>query len=740
MTDHESIKVATDAPTESPDPGTAPVVASALDRKTAAAFPGVVVRKDLVKAVKGNAIVPTYVLEYLLGQYAATDDDASIRSGIETVRSVLRDHYVHRGDAKLVQSKIRERGRHKVIDKVSVALNERDDVYEASFANLGISRVQVSSEVAKRHEKLFTGGVWCICDIVYAHSGDPKEVPWRLQTLKPIQLSSLDLEDYKVKRAQFTTEEWIDLLIQSIGFNPELFGTRTKLLHLVRLIPFVERNYNLVELGPKGTGKSHIYSEFSPHGMLISGGEVTVAKLFVNNSNGRIGLVGYWDCVAFDEFAGKKKRADRALVDIMKNYMANKSFSRGVETLGAEASMVFIGNTAHTVPFMLKNSDLFDELPEQYHDPAFLDRIHCYIPGWEFEQIRGEMFSTGYGFVVDYLAEVLKTLRNIDYSDRYESYFALSSDISTRDRDGIHKTFSGLMKLVHPTGEATPDEVEALLRAAIEGRKRVKDQLIRIDTTMTQVRFAYRAGRNEWRTVTTLEEDEYPALYHRDHESTDGDPENVSRSGDDEVGELERPAFPTSEDPAKRDPATATLPSITMPVETGPADTAKPPMEAKPGHVSYKEGRRNVTYDRLFGAYLRDATDITIVDSYVRLPHQIRNLMELMETIVKVTPRDQEVKVMLTTKADDLIENAKKQIENLEAVRNGVLTAGISFEYDFSTTIHDRYIETNTGWHIDLGRGLDIYQPFDTSWFDLRLRQQAFRQVKEFGITYVHGD
>ena len=253
--------------------------------------------------------------------------------------------------------------------------------------------------------------------------------------------------------------------MQSIGFNPELFSRRGKFFQLVRLIPFVERNYNLVELGPKGTGKSHIFSEFSPHGMLISGGEVTVPKLFVNNSNGRIGLVGYWDVVAFDEFAGKKKRTDKALVDIMKNYMANKSFSRGVETLGAEASMVFVGNTSHTVPYMLKNSDLFNELPEAYHDPAYLDRLHHYIPGWEVDIIRGEMFSNGYGFVVDYIAEVLKSMRSQDYSDRYQQYFTLSPDISTRDQDGIHKTFSGLMKILYPDGEATAEEIEEILRS-----------------------------------------------------------------------------------------------------------------------------------------------------------------------------------------------------------------------------------------------------------------------------------
>jgi ATP-dependent Lon protease len=392
--------------------------------------------------------------------------------------------------------------------------------------------------------------------------------------------------------------------------------------------------------------------------------------------------------------------------------------------------MVFIGNTAHTVPYMLKNSDLFDELPEQYHDPAFLDRLHGYIPGWEFEQIRGEMFSSGYGFVVDYLAEVLKFQRDIDYSDRFEAYFELSPDISTRDRDGILKTFSGLMKLIHPTGEATQAEVEALLRAAIEGRKRVKDQLIRIDTTMTPVRFAYKGKDGEWRPVTTLEESEYPELYYRDgdHPEAEGDAEDL--------------LAPTST------PAKTATPSGT-PQSRGRTDASAAPTAAtaaparpvaKPGHIALQDGRRGITYDRLFGPYLIGATQIAIVDPYVRKPYQARNLMEFLETVAKATSRDQEVQVHLTTKLDEDAEGAKKQLSSLEAVRTGAAVAGINFDYDFSDTIHDRSIVTNTGWRIILGRGLDIYQPFDTSWFDLRLRQQAFRQVKEFSITYIHDD
>ena len=688
-------------------PGTPPF-RSDLDRKINRHFPGVVVRKDLVKAVKGNAIVPSFVLEYLLGQYAASDDEATIQAGIDTVRQILADHYVHRNQSELVKSTIRERGRHKIIDKVTVTLNDKDDVYEAEFANLWIKQVLVEPATITAHPKLLVGGVWCICDIEYYHSDNPHVVPWILGSIKPIQLSNFDFDGYIAARREFTTDEWIDLLIQSIGFNPELFGRRAKLIQLVRLIPFVERNYNLVELGPKGTGKSHIYSEFSPHGMLISGGEVTVPKLFVNNSNGRIGLVGYWDVVAFDEFAGKKKRADRALVDIMKNYMANKSFSRGVETLGAEASMVFVGNTSHNVPYMLKHSDLFDELPESYHDSAYLDRLHFYIPGWEVDTIRSEMFSDGYGFVVDYIAEVLKSMRTADYSDRYQQYFTLGSDISTRDRDGIHKTFSGLMKILYPHGEATKEEIEEILRFAIEGRKRVKDQILRIDPTMANVKFGYLDKAGEWHAVTTLEEDEYPGYYHRlRHEGMVSSTERVGPSDADG----------------------------TAGVRTDFEAVVEPLFE---GHIDFQENQRGVSFDKLLIPYLRGAGQITITDPYIRQFHQARNLMELIEGIARTKDPADEVSVKLitaeSTGADDRV---RKQLEILLKVKQGAAVAGINFDVSFDATIHDRSITTDTGWKILLGRGLDIFQYVTGDAFDLATKLQEFRQVKAFGVTYI---
>lgn len=679
---------------------------SELDNKVNEHFSGLVVRKDLVKAVKGNAIVPSYVLEYLLGQYCATSDEASIQSGIETVKEILRKHYVHRNESGLVKSITKEKGRHKVIDKISVSLNDKSDVYEATFANLGISKVIVDSDTIKKHPKLLVGGVWCIADVEYEFTEDKNACPWLMSSIKPIQLSSFDFDGYLSARQKFTTDEWIDLLITSIGFNPEMFGKRSKLLQLIRLIPFCERNYNLIELGPKGTGKSHIYSEFSPHGILISGGEVTVPKLFVNNSNGKLGLVGYWDAVAFDEFAGKSKKVDKALVDIMKNYMANKSFSRGVETLGAEASIAFVGNTQHNLPYMLKHTDLFDELPEKYYDSAFLDRLHFYIPGWEVDIIRGEMFSSGYGFVVDYLAEILRNLRSHDFSQKYTDHFTLSKDISTRDKDGINKTLSGLMKILYPSGEATKEEMEDILRFAIEGRKRVKDQVMRIDPTFEPVRFGYTVGSGSMIPVKTLEEEQYPQ-YYRSQSTTEA-------TGDDQSDN--EPNASSSE----------------------PEQSTTVREQLKEMHITYQENQRGVSYDSILGPYLKGASKVVITDPYIRLFFQVRNMMEFLETVAKIKSDVDEVAVHLITVEDDF--KGPQQQEYFQKMQDSCATVGIQFtwEFDTSNTIHARHIVTDTGWKILLDRGLDIFQHYEMNdAFSLANRLQQHRQCKAFEVTFI---
>ena len=692
---------------------------TALDDKINEKFAGFVVRKDLVKAVKGNAIVPGYVLEYLLGQYCATDDEASIATGIETVKEILRKHYVHRNQAGLVQSEIKERGRFKVIDRVMVSLNEKTDAYEAIFDNLSIKNVAIDSGTIKEHPKLLVTGIWCISDVSYEFAEKAGVSPWTVDTLKPIQVAGVDFDMFKNARDEFTTDEWIGVLMQSVGFNPEEFGTRSKLLQLMRLIPFVERNYNLIELGPKGTGKSHIYSEFSPHGQLISGGEVTVPKLFVNNSNGKIGLVGYWDVVAFDEFAGRTKKPQKALVDIMKNYMANKSFSRGISTMGAEASFAFVGNTAHNVPYMLKNSDLFEELPAEFHDSAFIDRIHSYLPGWEIEVIRSELFSDGYGFIVDYLAEILRYLRNDDFALVYqEAGFKLGSQISTRDRDAINKTMSGYLKLLFPNGGATEAEIEGLLTLAIESRKRVKDQLKRIDSTYPETDFHFVRPNGEKCSVTTLEEGEYPKFYYRNLAQDDGAEDDEPLIDAEDASSTTAPK--PSETPGSRKPANE------------PAE-----MQAREGHIVVKENLKGVTFEKIFGPWTKGATMITITDPYIRLFHQARNLMEFMELVIRQKNPEDHITVELITAPND--GDIAKQREFLDEIVGSCSTAGINFtwRFDETGTAHARHIITDTGWKISLDRGLDIFQHFGTSAFNLAGRFQEHRAVKQFEVTYL---
>jgi ATP-dependent Lon protease len=686
-----------------------------LDQKINTHFPGLVVRKDLVKTVKGNAIVPSYVLEYLLGQYCATSDDATIQTGIETVKEILRKHYVHRNEAGLVRSIIKESRRHKVIDKVSVDLNDKNNAYEAAFENLGLKKVLIDSGTVKKHPKLLVGGVWCICDLEYEFSEDQNTSPWILSSLKPIQLSHFDYDSYIEARKQFTTEEWIDVLLQSIGLNPDVFGHRSKLIQLVRLIPFCERNYNLLELGPKGTGKSHIYSEFSPHATLVSGGEATLAKLFINNTTGKIGLVGYWDVVAMDEFAGSNKKPDIKLIDTLKNYMANKSFNRGTGPQGAEASMVYIGNTSHNVAFMLKHDNLFMDLPETYRNSdgqAILDRMHWFLPGWEMENLRSEMFSEGYGFVVDYLAEVLRSLRNHDYADRYKEHFSLSSDISTRDRDGINKTFSGLMKILFPQGDASKDEIEELLKFAIEGRKRVKDQLMRIDQTYAKVNFAYLDSSQHLYQVTTLEEREYPHYYHRS--VSDGSEKEEQFQSENLVSSIENLSiFPQS----------------------------NPELVLKEKHLTFQENQKGISFDSLFGPYLASAKKIIITDPYIRLFYQLRNFMEFLETIVRHKSNDAEVEVHLITTEDDF--KGEQQRETLDKIAESCSAVGINFtwEFDEAGTIHARHILTDHGWKIALDRGLDIFQNYEMKeTFTFANRLQQYRACKAFEVTFIRNE
>ncbi|TVR85137.1 MAG: BREX system Lon protease-like protein BrxL [Saprospirales bacterium] len=666
-------------------------------------FGGKVVRKDLTKLIKGNAVVPTYVLEYLLGQYCASDDTDTINHGMELVKKILSSHYVHRDEAKLIQSKIREKGSHTVIDKVEAHLNDNEDRYELNFLNLGLKKVPVGDEIINENQKLLTNGVWCIINVGYVVIDDKKVKPWVVESLKPIQISSVNIEEFKEARKAFSREEWIDLLMHTIGLDPEEFSFRNKLLQLCRLVPFVENNYNIMELGPKGTGKSHIYSELSPHGILISGGEVTKAKLFINNNTKDIGLVGHWDVVAYDEFAGKKKSVDRGLVDIMKNYMANKTFSRGTDVLTASASMAFVGNTDHPVEYMMNHSSLFDSLPDTYKDSAFLDRMHAYLPGWEVEKLRTQMFSDQYGFIVDYLAEILRFLRKEDFSILARSHFELNSELTTRDRTAVHKTLSGLLKIIHPDGQFTREELLELLEFSMELRKRIQNQLARLDQTFEELKFQYAPGQSkEFKEIELLEDINF--------------------------GKKKKRSQPVkSEGELKETPKEAKESSLLEQADIKVEET-------KEGQVKIRDNQIGVTYEDLFGPYLRGGTTIEIADPYIRLPYQMRNLMELMKVISDHKPLDEIVTVKLKTYYSEGFK--EKAEENFCLIAESLLQEGIHFTWQFDEFLHDRYIESNNGWKIIPGRGLDIYQK-GTNYWDLSELDQSRRKCRACEVSYL---
>ena len=706
-----------------------PYVPSALDQKMLQVFPGLVVRKELTKGLKQNAVVPTYVLEYLLGQHCATDDPVAASAGLETVQRILAKHYVHRNQSQLVKSTIKENGRHKVIDKLTVELTDKGGLYEAEFTNRGLTKVPVSDDYVRRYPKLLVGGIWCIVDVTYEVPVEPKASPWQIDTLKPIQVAGINFEEFLAGRAQFTTEEWMDLLLQSLGLNPEQFGRRAKLLTLVRLIPFCERNYNLIELGPKGTGKSHVYADISPHGMIISGSEVTAPKLFVSNASGKIGLVGYWDCVCFDEFAGKDKKVDKALVDIMKNYMANRTFSRGVEMLTAEASMVFMGNTQKSVAYMLKHSNFFEPLPDKYIDSAFLDRMHAYNPGWEVAPIRQELFTTGYGLIVDYIAEVLKHLRTADFTGAYQEHFEIASEVTIRDQTGFEKTFSGLMKIIFPNGHATPAEIEELLAFSMEARRRVREHLVRIDSTFLANDFIYRPKvGGDTVTVLTPEEIEYPELAARRPGLEP--PPAAHGAGGESSAAAEVPIRPAGK--SDREPPVARGAAEPIPASPPPDGVA-----AKEGHVVIRENTKGISYRRLFAKHLIGAQKITIRDPYVRAFHQIRNTMEFLRMVYDLVPEGDEVQVHLVTFADaETCEKQDELLNQLVASFTGTRIA-FSWEIDSSPNFHARSITTDTGWKITLDRGLDIFQRFETGTLSLEQNIQEARLCRGAEISYI---
>ena len=462
----------------------------ALDRKINEVFPGKVVRKDLTALLRRGANVPTFVLEYLLGMYCATDDETAIAEGVEKIRKILAENYVRPEESEKVKSLIRERGEYTVIDKVSAVLDEYKDIYVARFSNLEIEPFVLQSDYAVKYTKILMGGIWCIARIGYTYQQDsmedekkrrkkrgPEDSPFRILGLKPIQLPNLDAAEMIDKRKEFTTEDWIAMLLRSEGMEPDALSEKEKLHFIERMVPLAEHNYNLCELGPRGTGKSHLYKEISPYSILMSGGQTTTANLFYSMAAHRVGLVGHWDCVAFDEVAGMRFR-DLDAIQIMKDYMASGSFARGRDMINADASMVFVGNINDSVQNLLKVAHLFEPFPPEFNnDSAFFDRIHYYLPGWEIPKMRSELLTEKYGLITDCLAELTREMRKKDCTHLLDAYFRLNNKFNKRDEIAVRKTMSGLIKLIFPDENVTEDEMRRLLEYAIEGRRRVKEQL-----------------------------------------------------------------------------------------------------------------------------------------------------------------------------------------------------------------------------------------------------------------------
>ena len=452
-----------------------------INTKSYKYFSGKIVRKDLTKKIKEGANVPVYVLEYLLGMYCSSINNEDIEEGLKTVKKILAENYVRPDEAEKIKSKLRENASYTVIDKVTVKLNLRENRYEAEFSNLALKGIPISDVYPSKYERLLGGGIWSIVQLEYFYDeGDKNRNPVTIRKLTPVQMPEIDFEEFKQMRENFTDEEWIDIILRSTGMEPDKFNERVKWLHLARLIPLVENNYNFCELGPRGTGKSHVYKEISPNSILVSGGQTTVANLFYNMGKGTMGLVGLWDCVAFDEVAGIKFK-DQDGVQIMKDYMASGSFARGKEEKNATAGMVFVGNINQSVDILLKTSHLFDPFPDVMgQDTAFLDRMHCYLPGWEIPKYRPEFFTDNYGFITDYYAEIMRELRKISYSDAHDKYFRLGNQLNQRDVIAVKRTVSGMIKLIYPHGKFEKKDVEKILKFSLEMRRRVKEQLKKI--------------------------------------------------------------------------------------------------------------------------------------------------------------------------------------------------------------------------------------------------------------------
>lgn len=695
-----------------------------LDEVAAKVLGGYLVRKDLVRRFSKQFPVPTYVVEFLLGRYCASTDEEEIKEGLELVQRNLADKAVSGGNEELFKSRARENGTVKIIDIITARLDAANDTYVATLPSLQLDRIRISSDLVREHERMLTGGFYAEITLAYdpAMSQEHKN-PFGIDAIREIQLSQCDvLETLGNARKAFTTEEWKDFLLRCVGYEPTALTVRQKDALLLRMVPLVERNYNLVELGPRGTGKSHLYQQISPYAHLVSGGKASIAKMFVNNSNGQRGLVCHYDTICFDEVSGisfDKKEG----VNIMKGYMEAGEFSRGKESIRADGGIVMVGNFDVDMEHQQKLGHLLAPLPpEMRDDTAFMDRIHSYVPGWDVPKFDPKVNLTNhFGLVSDYVSECWHQLRMGSRISEMQGRVSFGSALSGRDSGAVNKTVSGLLKLISPDPEVEvcDADLEWAVRLALEARLRVKEQQKYIGPEeFRRTDFSYIFEGGEEKFVSTPEglNSNLPAA------ATKAAPAA-------EVVKVER----TTMEPAPVPIAAEVVPSATNVAQVQKDAAGEGP---HPGMKSVLEGETGIDYDSLFGEYLRGAAKISIIDPYIRTFHQARNLMEFMETVLRFRANGQDVSVQLQTTADDM--SPQSQEGYLTQIQQSVAEAGINFSFTFADNLHDRIIETDGGWKIVLGRGLDIFQYHDAkNTFLLSTRMQAHRHCKAFSVTYV---
>lgn len=685
-----------------------------LDQKLNATFDGKVLRKDLLHRIKKGTNVPTFVLEFLLAKYCASNDQAEMDAGMEAVLSSLQENYVRPDEANAAQSKVATKGKHRFIDKVHVRYVEKEKRHWASLENFNSQRIAIGEKFYRDNDRLLEGGIWA--EVTLAHNDiDEDDYAFSIEDLRPIQLTRFDFERYAEGREAFTRDEWLAAVLRSVGLEPSKLSKRVQMHFIARLAALVEPNYNYIELGPRGTGKSYFFSEFSPYATLISGGQATKATLFYNNARRKVGLVGFWDTVAFDEVGGIKVR-DPDTIQIMKDFMANGRFSRGAEVI-ADASLSFVGNIDVSVQQVVNSNehDLFQPLPPEL-DLAVMDRFAAYIPGWEMPKNSSEFLTSNYGFITDYLAEAFHY--QFKHTNRYEEVskrIRLGKAIEGRDEKGIKKTVCAFLKILHPNGPPTDDEFEEYVAYATECRRRVKEQMNKRkpDDEFARINLSYFKASGEEVVVFCPESKDAPATQEPARR-------RLSQAG-------EQPSEAVEAQPAVQPaPIVAEEPS-TVPSPIAPTPAVAPPAsELKEQHFSILYGDTGYSYESILGPYLQGAKAVVIEDPYIRLQHQIQNFVRFCETVLKAGTVK---KISLITGYDDKTQLADIA-EKLDELKQSLLELDVELEVKLNPNIHDREIRLDNGWIIKIGRGLDFYQK-PGGWFEVGANDLSLRKCLE---------